>query len=111
VRCTDIRTNIDRFRQNVAEKECVYCAERTEHSGKMAVNIGVPKFIGANDLTYRLILSKNLRGALLHVRFVEDEVTVLMFLSPTAIPFTPPIAIQHYFIALTTQQTLTPRST
>jgi len=77
----------------------------------MPVNIGIPMFIVANALTDRLILSKKLRGALLHVRFVEVEVTVRMFLSPTAIPFTPPIAIPHYFIALTTQQTLTPRST
>jgi len=69
----------------------------------MAVNIGIPMFIVANALTDRLILSKKLRGALLHVRFVEDEVTVLMFLSLIVITFPIQIAILHYFIALTTQ--------
>jgi hypothetical protein len=28
----------------VVEKECVYCAIRTEYSNKMPVNIGLPSF-------------------------------------------------------------------
>jgi len=64
----------------------------------MAVNIGIPMFIGVNALADRLSLSNKLRGASFHVRFVEDEVTVRMFLSLTGIsfPFQSPVPITSY---------------
>jgi len=59
----------------------------------MAVNIGIPIFIRANVLADRLTLNNEFRVAPLHVRFVEDEMSVRVFLSPTGIPFTHTIAI------------------
>ena len=92
-RFTDIRKNSDLFSKNVADEECVYSAARIEHPNKMAFNTGIPMFIGANVLADRLTLNNEIRVAPLHVRFVEDEISVRVFLSPTGVPFTPPIAI------------------
>jgi len=59
----------------------------------MAVKIGFPMFILANVLADRLTLNNEFRFVPLHVRFVEDEMSVRVFLSPTGIPFTPSIGI------------------
>ena len=110
-RFTDIRTNSDPFPKYVAEKECLYSAARTENSNEMAVNIGIPMFTRANVLADRLTLNKEFRVAPLHVRFVEDEMTVRAFLSPTGIPFSFQSEFHNSFKALTTQQTLISWST
>jgi len=73
---TDIRTNNDLFANNVAEKECVYSAARTEHSNRMMFNICIPMFIRANVLADRLTLYNEFRFAPLHVRFLDDEMCV-----------------------------------
>ena len=94
-RFTDIRTNSDLFTKNVAEKECVFCAARTEHSNKLVVNIGIPMFIPANVLADRLTLNNEIRFPPLHVRNLEDELSVRVFLSPTGISFSPSITIDQ----------------
>ena len=92
-RFTDIRTNSDPFPNNVGEKECLYSVARNEHSNMMAFDISIPMFIGANVLADRFTLNNEFRVAPLHVRFVEDEMCVRVFLSPTGITFTPSIGI------------------
>jgi len=57
----------------------------------MAVNIGIPMFLRANVSADRLTLNNEFRVAPLHVRFVEDEMSVRVFLSPTGVPFAPSI--------------------
>jgi len=59
----------------------------------MAVNIGIPMFTRANVLADRLTLNKEFRFAPPHVRFVEDEMSMRVFLSPTVVPFTLSIGI------------------
>jgi len=59
----------------------------------MAVNIGIPMLIVAIVLADRLTLNNGFRFAPLHVRFVEDEMSVRVFLSPTVVPFTLSIGI------------------
>ena len=59
----------------------------------MAVNIGIPMFNCAKVLADRLTLNNEYRFAPLHVRFLEDEMSVSVFLSPTGIPFTLSIGI------------------
>jgi len=90
---TDIRTNSDISPYNVAEKQCVYSAARNDHSNKLAFNVGIPMFIRSNVLADRLSLNNDFRFVPLHLRFVEDEMSVCVFLSPTGIPFTPSIGI------------------
>jgi len=70
----------------------VLSATRTENSNKMAVNIGIPIYIRDNVLADRLTLNE-FRVAPHHVRFVEDEMTVRVFLSPSGITFSPSISI------------------
>ena len=55
----------------------------------MAVNIGIPMFNRAKVLADRLTLNNGFRVAPLDVRFLEDEMTVRVFLSPTGVPFNP----------------------
>ena len=73
----------------VAEKECVYCAVRTEYLNKMPVNIGL-------TFTFTFVplrLNNEFSDASLRVRFVEDEMRLRLFLSPSTIRFPPLIAI------------------
>ena len=52
-------------------------------------------YIRAKDLAYNLTLNKGFSVAPLHVRFLEDETSVRVFLSPTGISFSPSITIHQ----------------